>query len=212
MDSTNKTNVESSMARESTTFKGVIYSIKNFDPDKVRLKDIAHSLACINRYNGHTRVPYSVAEHCVRMSQPELPGDPLTNLLHDAAEAYLGDIIWAVKNGLGWWYSAISFSFTGRDFFIPFKDIEEDTLRLIYEGLGLSLGEGIQRLCFRILTKAADRIMAITEIRDLLPSSVYQYFLPHFADVKPLPGIIEPWGWKEAEERFLVRFEELTSG
>jgi uncharacterized protein len=56
---------------------------------------IAHALAMLCRYNGHTRVFYSVAEHSLLVAglMAELKlGDPFEGLMHDAAEAYLSDI------------------------------------------------------------------------------------------------------------------------
>lgn len=37
-------------------------------PHDINVSDIAHALARINRFNGHTAIPYSVAEHAVRVS------------------------------------------------------------------------------------------------------------------------------------------------
>ena len=67
------------------------------------IDDIAHSLAHQNRYNGHTVVPYSVAQHCCLGAQYVKhkgfgPRSVLRALLHDAAEAYMGDIISPVKS------------------------------------------------------------------------------------------------------------------
>jgi hypothetical protein len=36
--------------------------------EDIDLLDVAHALAQVNRFNGHTAVPYSVAEHAVRVS------------------------------------------------------------------------------------------------------------------------------------------------
>lgn len=60
------------------------------------IEDIAHSLGMTCRYNGHVRHFYSVAEHSVIVSllmEEEKLGDPMEGLLHDAHEAYLGDIV-----------------------------------------------------------------------------------------------------------------------
>jgi hypothetical protein len=68
------------------------------DHNEIRLADIAAHLSKQCRFVGATRVFYSVAEHCVRMSWHFAPG-PLAReaLLHDAAEAYIGDLIRPVK-------------------------------------------------------------------------------------------------------------------
>lgn len=70
--------------------------------DMVDFEDIAHSLAHQCRYNGHTTHFYSVAEHCVHMADYTMdlgrsPKDALHALLHDACEAYIGDIPRPIK-------------------------------------------------------------------------------------------------------------------
>ena len=71
--------------------------LKNVTKDMVNIGDIAHALAYINRFNGHTQYPYSVLAHsmCASVLMPE--GKKMEGLLHDAAEAYIGDITTPVK-------------------------------------------------------------------------------------------------------------------
>src|SRR5438093_1391342 len=59
--------------------------------------DIAHSLSLLCRYNGHLDRFYSVGEHCVLMSQAVGPENALWALLHDATEAYVGDMVRPLK-------------------------------------------------------------------------------------------------------------------
>jgi len=72
-------------------------------PNQVRVEDIARSLSMKARYNGFTRTFYSVAEHSVLLSRwlLEAKGElqkqdrkllALALLLHDAEEAYTGDM------------------------------------------------------------------------------------------------------------------------
>lgn len=78
-----------------------------FDPDldavpDFDLEDIAHALAGQNRYNGHGRGFYSVAEHSFLLSEyAERAGAPAdlvrAFLLHDATEAYMGDMAAPLK-------------------------------------------------------------------------------------------------------------------
>jgi hypothetical protein len=65
-----------------------------FDPraDEICLDDIAHSLAMLPRYTGHTIEPVSVAQHSCVVSRKVPAECALPALLHDAAEAYLNDI------------------------------------------------------------------------------------------------------------------------
>ncbi len=71
----------------------------DFDDPKVNIKDIAHSLSQICRFGGHCEPFYSVAEHCLAMSY--FCQHKRWGLLHDAAEAYTGDIVTPLKSKLG---------------------------------------------------------------------------------------------------------------
>lgn len=70
----------------------------NADPNDVHIGDIAHALARQVRYNGHVTHFLSVARHSIWVSVA-LP-DPykLWGLLHDATEAYLGDMVKPLKH------------------------------------------------------------------------------------------------------------------
>lgn len=64
-----------------------------FTPD---IESIASALSHINRFNGHVG-QYSVAQHCVLVAM-QLPKDlRLSGLLHDAPEAYIGDVTSPLK-------------------------------------------------------------------------------------------------------------------
>lgn len=70
------------------------------------ISEIAHALAQINRFTGHTKRPYSVAEHSVLVADiAENKGAStsaqLAALLHDAHEAYTGDVSSPAKWAIG---------------------------------------------------------------------------------------------------------------
>jgi 5'-deoxynucleotidase YfbR-like HD superfamily hydrolase len=76
-------------------FSGTTVNLLDPDPETIRLDDIAHHIARIHRYTGGTE--WSVAAHslCVAMLVP--PEFKLEALLHDAHEAYVGDVSAPVK-------------------------------------------------------------------------------------------------------------------
>lgn len=79
------------------TLSGEMIPLWQPQPCHIHLADIAHALAGIPRFNGHTRQPWSVAQHSLlvlALLDPEIttPEERLAALLHDAHEAYIGDI------------------------------------------------------------------------------------------------------------------------
>jgi hypothetical protein len=80
-----------------TTATGLNVNPLDLRPEDIDIRDIAHSLSLTCRFNGHCRVFYSVAEHSVLVSMLCPPEFAIIALLHDAAEAYLGDIPSPVK-------------------------------------------------------------------------------------------------------------------
>lgn len=73
-------------------FSGLQVDPLNLKPSDIRLDDIAWALSNICRYGGHCHRHYSVAEHTLLVAAVLPPHKKLFGLLHDAAEAYLGDI------------------------------------------------------------------------------------------------------------------------
>lgn len=84
------------------TATGNYVDLLNFNEHDVDINDIATSLSNICRFNGHLPSFYSVAEHSVRVSWWLQDNgfsalEALTGLLHDAAEAYVGDMMRPLK-------------------------------------------------------------------------------------------------------------------
>jgi hypothetical protein len=65
------------------------------------IEEIAWHLAHINRFTGAAEVPVSVAVHSVKVSHHVWSGHRLAALLHDAEEAYYGDISSPAKQLVG---------------------------------------------------------------------------------------------------------------
>ncbi len=182
--------------RTILTHTGKLFDFWGPTPDMICIEDIAHALALTNRYSGHTYQPYSVAEHCERMSYIET-AHPLVSLLHDAAEAYIGDVSSPQKSYL-WWASDLTD-------IVSFREQESRIIRFIGEVLVVRDLQG--NVKFKGV-KEADLIMLATEARDLMPESTA--FDWRIKDTKPLEETIYPLHWALAEDQFLARFEELT--
>lgn len=54
---------------------------------------MADALGNLARFGGHTRVHFSVAQPCILVSELVEPPLALAAPLHDAAEAYVGDVV-----------------------------------------------------------------------------------------------------------------------
>ena len=91
------------------TQSGQIIQFDRLTVDHINIEDIAHHLSKIQRYNGALpiNVTYSVAEHCINLANWFLSKGATDYwrwdvfakyaLLHDATEAYLGDLVPGVK-------------------------------------------------------------------------------------------------------------------
>lgn len=89
------------------TWGGRAFELKFPEMDDIEIGDIAVALAHLCRFTGHVNRHYSVAEHCVRVARlawaaGETPDECLElaryGLLHDASEAYLGDVSSPLKH------------------------------------------------------------------------------------------------------------------
>jgi len=102
------------------THSGQLLDVLNPDPKAIKIGDIAHALSQKVRWGGHSERPITIAEHSVRVARVAryLCGEAmydkgaalrveLAALLHDAAEAYIGDVPKPIKNALPVWDNQI---------------------------------------------------------------------------------------------------------
>lgn len=93
----------SRLAKEDSWIK--TYTGKRFYPfaprlEDIRIMDIAHSLAQSARFNGHLQnldITYSVGQHSCHVHDLVSPRAKPWALMHDAAEAYIGDMASPIK-------------------------------------------------------------------------------------------------------------------
>lgn len=153
---------------------------------KVCIVDIAHALSNICRFNGHTHTFYSVAQHSVLVSKVmELvdPSSRMDGLLHDSAEAFIGDVALPLKQLLP-----------------DYKAIEDRVERAIFPILGILYP-------LPKTVKIADLILLATEQRDLMPKHNDEWALTK--GIKPLTERIVPQAPEQAFQTFMQRYKEL---
>lgn len=90
---------------------GTKIDILNPTIDMIKIEDIAHALCNICRFGGHSRTFYSVACHSLLVAGMAPFNIRREALLHDAAEAYVGDIIKPLKVILGDHYESLEWTF-----------------------------------------------------------------------------------------------------
>lgn len=70
-------------------------------PENFSLWDMAHALSQICRFTGHCPGFYTVAHHSLLVARLVEPGLQLEALMHDAHEAYVGDMSTPLKEAIG---------------------------------------------------------------------------------------------------------------
>lgn len=153
--------------------------------EDIEIRDIAHALSNICRFNGSTLLHYSVAQHCVLASRLAASGQELAALLHDASEAYLTDLPSPVK-------------------YLPqmewYRTAEAAAQAKIYARFG------IDEVDVEAIALADKRALA-TEARDML---VNDRVLELSAHVEADKKKITAWFPPVAKTMFLRRYSELT--
>lgn len=158
--------------------------------------DIAHALSQLNRFGGHARFPYSVAQHSVLVSEivEELGGHLdtiLLGLMHDATEAYLVDVPSPIKPLLR-----------------GYKDLENWVFDEIVKQLDLPTLD-TNDIGLPHLVKEADGIALVTEASQLVVGDVSDW--PAFKQFAAWPVKIQPMHWMDANKLFLDRYMDLTT-
>lgn len=152
--------------------------------DDIDPADIAHHLSLLCRYNGAVWSYYSVAEHCVLISHAVSPANALWALLHDATEAYMGDMIRPLKGSM------------------PAYRIAEDYLMSVIcvrFGLDPVMPAEVKDADLRILRDERDALMAAPP--------------QPWGSIDGLPALgvtVRGWDPTTAERRYLRRMKELT--
>lgn len=146
-------------------------------PEEVNIRDIAKSLSKMVRFNGHTDRFYSVAEHSVHVSRL-CREKRLSALLHDATEAYVGDMIRPLKYAMP-----------------AFREVEKGVWKAVASHFDIEedLGEEIHR---------ADNLMCAREKLDIFSNSEQWENFPRDSELRGCPNVygLSP---KDAEDLFM---------
>ena len=163
------------------------YTQKRFNPfldgavDQIDIVDIGHALANTCRFSGHCNRFYSVAQHSVLVSEFCDPENKLWGLLHDASEAYLGDIPSPIKRGL-----------------TDYQEMEKRVQKLIAEKFELvwPIPPQVKEIDLRALRTESIDLMNVSEHWEV-------------ASLEPLVDGIIPYLPARAEEMFLHQYTML---
>ena len=152
--------------------------------DAIRIEDIAHGLAYQCRFNGQTNQFYSVAQHSLMVADLVPPAYRRAALLHDAAEAYLGDMVKPLKA------------------LIPaFGEIEDRVTQLIASHFNIDFSDYVP-------IKVADYQALATEKRDLMPHSAEEW--SYLKGYTPCDETIYPLSPADAKKKFILYWESAN--
>jgi hypothetical protein len=183
-----------------TTASGQDLDLAMPRPGQINIKDIAHSLAQINRFTGHAGRPYSVAEHSLLVCdiatdnlQLDVHGQ-LAALLHDAHEAYCGDLHTPGKQLVGQaWYA-----------------FERNLERSVHSAFAINSASRAHHDAI----KRADLMALAIEHRDLMFKTARAW--PILSGVVCIPTIrldsvfrSKHMQWQDWRDEFLQRYHEL---
>jgi uncharacterized protein len=174
------------------TYTGKVFDYENIKENKVDIRDIAHALSNMCRFNGHCSQFYSVAEHSILVSEEieRVYNDTelsLKALLHDATETYMPDVprplktLWSTKMDLR-----------------VFEDTIEDC---ILENFNLKLTQED-----KIKIKIYDSAMLRAERNKFFEKKVLWNFPEGIPEINPLIKGYDPY-W--SENLFMIRFKKL---
>jgi hypothetical protein len=179
------------MPGDFRTHTGRLVSFLDPRPEDIDIADIAHHLARTGRFGGAVDDFYSVASHSVYVSRRLAeegypPYVQLAGLLHDSAEAYLGDVVSGLKRLLPQYY-----------------EIEHSWDTVLQQVFGVWW-----RDCPAV--KDADLRARRAEARDLFAGRPYDLSHPMmYSDYEPYATRVVPETPDEAEFSFLSRAAEF---
>ena len=183
------TDLSSCVGNTILTASGMYFDFVNVRPDLISSYDIGYALGNICRFNGHCTF-YSVAEHCVHcceVAEEMYPDDielHFAALMHDAAEAYIGDVSKPLKVMLP-----------------DFRKIEARVEAAIDEKFGIDTSK-------QSIVKHIDLCMLKVEKAQLFLNDRAQW--TGFAELPDIKCTLQFWKPSVASESFLAKYYDVT--
>lgn len=166
------------------TAMGIAFDILEPTVDMVSIEDIAHSLSQTNRFTGHCRFPYPVSQHSRLVSYLVPHEVALWGLLHDASEAYIGDMNRPLKH----------FSLAGNEY----RKVEDRVMEVICKKFGLSPIEPEE-------VKIADTQMLFAEKNQVMGGLKWDMKKEH-----DMSRMNQDKSWEEAKKAANVKIVETS--
>lgn len=169
------------------TSSGHMVDLLSPAPEDIFITDIASHLSMLCRFSGATRAFYSVSQHSVMVARMVPLHAKAHALLHDAHEAFLGDITSPVKSAL---------------VFLGDKSLAKLTAKIdraIHAAFGLEYPAPRE---IQAVIQHADQVALATEKRDLLEYAEWNLPLP-----SPAKHRIRPLTWPLALDLFMKEYQ-----
>lgn len=170
---------------------GLYLDLADPKQDQLTIEDIAGALSKICRFGGHVDSFYSVAEHsvlCLSVAREDglAIAEQFACLMHDAAEAFVGDVVKPLKVMLG-----------------NYAAIESRMESVIAAKFGIDFAATKQAY------RKIDHEMLIAERRALFSSDNVKWFGEDA--VRRIEPAIQCWWPRQAEVEFIKAFNEITN-
>lgn len=170
------------------TITGNYFNLNDPHNSVFTIEDIAHALSNVCRFAGHCREFYSVAQHSVMVSLLVPSEHALMGLLHDAAEAFVGDVTSPLKALLP-----------------EYQTIENRITNAVYKRFNVGPHQ-------YPTIKHADLVMLATERKYCMMDTRDGEHWPCLEGIEPLNlRGFRCWEPNEARDKFMDRYEQILA-
>ena len=185
MFKTIETDISTQITGWTQTHSNKILFYEQPDPDSITIEDISIALSRQVRWGGHGEFFYSVAQHSLYVAGQVSMENRIYGLLHDAHEAYTGDIPAPLKKLLG----------------PRILEVEDTLQRAIYEALGIEWPSAEAQAD----VSKADKSLLAPEYAELFDEQLWR-----MTGVEPANVTIEQWPDCEyADDIFILYYATL---